>query len=806
YWTRHTRNTVRYHQATQTLTTLNTTLHLELGPHPTLTPHTPHTTPTLRTNHPEPHTLTTALATAHTHGFPVDWKELLPATAGRADLPTYRFQRRHFWFRAPRAWAREEDLGLLGTAVERADDGALLFTGALAPDRHPWLADHVIGGRPLVPGSLYVDLALRAGLRADTPVLDELTLHAPLPLPERGTLRLQVSVGAADEDGRRTLTVHSRPGDDGPWALHATGALRPEEIGGGNAEAAATAGEGPWPPADAEPLEVDDVYRRLRELGYDYGAGLRNVRAAWQDGESLLAEVHLGAGTDSERDPTAAGPAGTPAGAPAGTPEADAAGSGGEPFALHPALLDAALHLLPLRDISPLRDAGAGGGEHGPRVPFAWAGVRLAATGATAVRVRLVPTGDGSVSVLLSDLDGVPVASARSLALRAVPTTVAAAADDALFTLEWRPVTAAPTDPDRASASGSAADGVEVRRVAGGRPAEAVANEALTLVQNVLRDAAGAGQVTRLAVVTSAAVWTGTADPGIEPAVATAWGLLRSAMSEHPDRFLLVDTDGSPASERALTGALSFALSSGESQLALRGGQLLAPRLRRLATPPVSAPVSAPAPVTATATATQEGSGDEATREDQATRPEPGTVLITGATGALGGLIAERLVTRHGVRHLLLLSRRGPDAPGADTLLARLRDLGAEPRLVACDTADRESLAELLASIPAEHPLTDVVHAAGVLADGTVETLTPRHLTTTLTPKATAATNLHTLTHHHPLHTFLLFSSITATTGTPGQANYAAANAYLDALAHHRHTHHLPATSIAWGLWNPTPS
>ncbi|WP_154676955.1 type I polyketide synthase, partial [Parafrankia discariae] len=609
------------------------------------------------------------------------------------------FQRRHFWFQAPKAWAaRDEDL--LGAAVERADDGGLLFTGTLDLDRHPWLADHVISGRPLVPGSLFVDLALRAGLRADAPVLDDLTLQTPLLLPERGTLSVQVSVGGVDEHGSRALTVHSRPGEEDPWALHATGVLRQEEIAG--ADLPAPAAE-LWPPAGADPLDVADVYRRLGALGYDYGAGLRNVTAAWQAGDTLLAEVRLGAGADLDGN---TGETGDAAGA-AGTGRTD-----GELFALHPALLDAALHLLPLY-----------GGADGVRVPFSWTGVRLAAVGATTVRVRLTPAEDGSVSVLLADPDGLPVASARSLTLRAVPADAFAPATDALYTLEWHPVA---TDAATTGAAGTAGDlqaeGIELRRVAGGREAVVVAGEVLALVQDALaRDAdAEVGPGSRLAVVTSAAVWTGPADLDVDPAAATAWGLLRSAMSEHPDRFLLLDVDGDAASEAVLPVALATALRTGENQLALRAGRLFAPRLQRL--PASTAPT-----------------GGEPADEP---RHEQGTTLITGATGALGGLIAERLVTRHGVRHLLLVSRRGLDAPGADRLLARLRELGAHARLVACDTADRDALAALLATIPAEQPLTAVVHAAGVLDDGTIETLTPDRLTTTLTPKADAATHL----------------------------------------------------------------
>jgi polyketide synthase 12 len=179
-----------------------------------------------------------------------------------------------------------------------------------------------------------------------------------------------------------------------------------------------------------------------------------------------------------------------------------------------------------------------------------------------------------------------------------------------------------------------------------------------------------------------------------------------------------------------------------------------------------------------------------------------GTVLITGGTGMGGSALARHVVANHGVRQLMLLSRRGPDAPGASELAAELTAAGAQVSVVACDAADREALAKVLSDIPVQHPLSAVIHAAGVLDDAVVTSLTPERVDAVLRAKVDAAWNLHELTGDANVSAFVLFSSMAGLVGSSGQANYAAANSFLDGLAVHRRAHGLPAISLGWGLWD----
>ncbi|MET9774612.1 SDR family NAD(P)-dependent oxidoreductase [Streptomyces sp. NPDC006367] len=278
-----------------------------------------------------------------------------------------------------------------------------------------------------------------------------------------------------------------------------------------------------------------------------------------------------------------------------------------------------------------------------------------------------------------------------------------------------------------------------------------------------------------LVLVTRGAV--ATADTELpDPVAAAVWGLVRSAQSEAPGRILLVDTDADDA--EPVAAALGADLSADEPQAAVRSGQVMVPRLGRVRP-----------------SAGRRGANGPVWNPD-------GTVLVTGGTGVLGAAVARHLVTEHGIRDLLLVGRTGADAPGADTLDAELTGLGATVRIAACDLADRDALAALLDGIPADRPLTGVVHAAGVLDNALLTAMTPRQFDTVLGPKADGARHLHELTREADLSAFVLFSSTVGLFGGPGQGNYAAANAYLDGLAQHRWALGLPATSLAWGLWD----
>ncbi|GAA1934699.1 hypothetical protein GCM10009738_03230 [Kitasatospora viridis] len=757
YWYRNLRQTVRFGEVIAALAAEGHRVFVEASPHPVLSMAIAQAgedlvaVATLQRGDGGRSRWLTALAGAYAAGVEVDWATVTADGATKVALPTYPFQRQHYWPKtitgrgdAPSIGLERAGHPLLAAAVWLAEGDGLVLTGRLSLATMPWLADHAVHGAVLMAGTAFVDLAVHAGDLAGCGTLEELTLQEPLILPTAGGVQLQVQVGDSDGDsGRRTVTVSSRDGD-GEWVRHAVGILAPTGSEPAPAPLAA------WPPAGAEPVPVDDAYERLAQRGYLYGPAFQGLRQVWRAGDTVYAEVEL---------PQAA--------------EADAAG-----FGLHPALLDAALQGL----------LAAGDGSGGTGLPFAWSGVRLLADGARHLRVVLAP-GSGGVSVTAFDGVGQPVLQARSLALREIPAGQFAGAGrqvrQSLFTVDWVPLPQAPTAAVQWARHGESVPAPVVVAAVPAAPsgtsapqgAQLAAAAVLGWVQQWLADPETDGS--RLVI------WTQGAATGQDLAGAAVTGLVRSAQSEHPGRLVLVDVDPSagldPTRDADVDTVLAAALEADEPEVYVRpatDGGTVAAFGRRLVRAGTDEPGAAPA------------------------EWDPqGTVLVTGGTGTLGGELARHLVDDRGMRHLVLLSRRGPAAPGAARLVAELARSGAQVRIQAGDAADRDSLALVLAKIAAERPLTAVVHAAGVIDDVTVESLTPERMATVLAAKADAAWNLHELTEDAGLAGFVLYSSAASILGSPGQGSYSAANAFLDALATHRRDRQLAGQSLAWGLW-----
>ncbi|MEA2373149.1 MAG: hypothetical protein QOH12_3543, partial [Solirubrobacteraceae bacterium] len=694
------------------------------------------------------------------------------------DLPTYAFQRERYWLEPGRGVGDLAAAGLgvvehplLRTGQRLAGADEWLFTGSVSTATHPWVADHVVLDTIVLPATAFVDIALTAGDTVGCETLQELTFEAPLVLGGDEAMQLQVRVEGPDRDGRRAIAIYSRreisprDDDDRRWTRHASGAVAPG-IEAERSELIERLAAEAWPPEGADELDVDGVYDRLAQLGFAYGPSFMGVRAAWCRADELFADVSLDAR------------------------HVDEAGR----YGVHPALLDSAMHVV----VKLVPDSEDGTG----RMLFHWEGVRRYGGHGTSMRVRLGMVGDETWNVAALDESGAGILSVEAVVARRVaPEQLAMArrGGDTGLGLTWVevPVSSAngnrpsfallsdvePAGPgkrypglralDDAIDAGAQPPDVVLatthhsRDGSAGSAVRAAACRTLELLQAWLADERLPDS--RLVFVSREGV---AVDGDDIPDLGTAavWGLVRSAQSEHPGRFGLLDTDRDDASWHAA----SVLLSAGESQLALRAGVARVPRVARVTRGPAGGPAFDP----------------------------DGTVLITGGTSGLGALLARHLVSEHGVRRLLLASRRGPRAPAAGELEADLVRLGASPVLAACDVAEREQLSDLIASIAPEHPLTAVIHAAGVLDDSVIEALTPEQVDRVLRPKVDGALHLHELTAGRELTHFLMFSSFAATIGSPAQGNYSAANACIDALAQRRHAAGLPAKSLVWGPWS----
>ncbi|MFF4113444.1 SDR family NAD(P)-dependent oxidoreductase [Streptomyces sp. NPDC001714] len=532
HWVRQARETVRFADAVSLLAEEGVTAFVEAGPAAALGVAAEECVGpdagAVFASCEDARTTVEALAALHVHGVGVDWRSVYAESgARRRPLPTHPFRRQRYWLDTVR---RPHGSGhpLLGEPVPDADGPATRHTAVLSLDRHPWLADHVIGGRVVVPATVFAELAARADGSAGPVRLAELALHAPLVLAPGQGAQVQVVAGAPDGTGGRPVTVWGRQaGTPGPWTRHATATCAP-------AEAPPADTPGPWPPVDAERVGVD--YARLAGHGHGYGPAFRAVTALWRRDGETFAELAL--------------------------PPQEAATA--QSYALHPALFDAALHAALL-----VEEPGE------PRAPVACSGVTVYAAGAAAARAVVRRLGPDEFRVTLTDGAGLPLATVESVVTRAIP--VAARPSAETYRLAWRPVPAAGTaSPEYAL--------LDVARLAAELPQDApVPDRVRGLLDAVLgrvREWTAGARPGRLLVLTENA--TGD-DP--DPAEAAVAGLVRSAGSEHPGRIVLVDRRGTATT----TAALAAALRTGEPELALRDGVAMAPRLA-LADPPAAEP------------------------------------------------------------------------------------------------------------------------------------------------------------------------------------------------------------------------
>ncbi|MFE9825595.1 SDR family NAD(P)-dependent oxidoreductase [Streptomyces sp. NPDC005791] len=775
HWVTHARDTVRFADGVRHLGEQGVTRFLELGPDGVLSAMAQGCLddtgrlilPVLREDRPERTSLALAVGQLYASGTEIDRAPCFSGTDARVvELPTYAFQHERYWLEP---LAGEADLASAGlipmghpllAAAVQLDDGAVL-TGRLSTRRLPWLVDHRVGGALVVPGTALLETAARAAEQTGHGEVTELLLHAPLVIADGEATDVQVRIEATGTPGVSALHLLARCAGADEWTSHATGTLGGEPAAAPEGAESLTA----WPPAGAVALDVEHHYDELAARGLTYGPSFRGVRAVWRNDDELFAEVRL--------------------------PDAEAAQCGA--YLLHPALLDAVLHPLAAGELLP--DA------QGARLPFSWSAVRHHARGASALRVRMRREGPDTVRLTAWDTQGGPVIEAgvvlRPVSAAKLRLALSAGREEPLYRMVWEPLATASggqapsaqrcvvvgdgpvVEAAHDHLTGAAAAVDRIDGLAGTTPERVRAGLAAVLerIQSWLAGPRPEGE--RLVVITRQACSTGP-DVAVDPMHAAVWGLVRTVQTEHPGLVRLIDTDGTPDVPEGLSSAVAAAA----PQLAVRGGELLVPRLEH-----VEASAGAPPPAAA------DPGGDAGAGWANA------SVLVTGAGGVVGSALTRHVVATQGVGHVVLMSRRGAAGPGVTELADELRELGATVTVAACDAADRGQVAAVLADIPATHPLRGVIHAAGTLADNLVDTLTPDRLHAVLGAKVDAVHVLDAATRELELDWFVACSSVAGWWGTAGQANYAAANACVDALIEDRHRAGHRALSLAWGLW-----
>ncbi|APU21368.1 polyketide synthase family protein [Actinoalloteichus sp. GBA129-24] len=602
HWVSHVREPVRFHDAVEHTRAAGARVFLEVGPGSTLTGITKENFAgagvddavvlSPRGNRGAVEAFVGLLAQLHVRGGDVRWDALF-GPRGRVDLPTYAFERQRYWLDSP-AWTGSADVAaaglsapghpLLGAVVDHPGTGEVMFTGSWSLRTHGWLADHAVFGSVVVPATAYLDLALWVGDLVGCGAVEELSLAVPLVLPGSGDVRVRVVAGTADETGHRSLAVYSRAGEDGStaggWTRHAVGSLAPSAR-----RPAVPTDDTPslavWPPAGARRLDIGGLHDSLADNGFDFGPTFLGLREVWQRGD----EVHALATLPDAGDDSAAGG-----------------------FTMHPALLDATLRAVAAGTV-----LDADGGR--AWMPFSWSGVNLVGQCGTTVRARITPAGEGAVSVVVADEHGREIAHVDALTFRPASAEQLRAAlgghERSLFELRWRPLPPGGRETCRGrwgvlgATNGLAArlslagdDNVPLHAsvdevLAGTPPLHIVLclddflpdgldalveigsadTRVLGVVRRFLAEERLAG--TTLVVLTRLAIDTGGGECVESLAGASVWGLVRSAQTERPGRFRLVDIDD----EESSLVCLPEALGAGEDQLALRGGAVLVPRM-----------------------------------------------------------------------------------------------------------------------------------------------------------------------------------------------------------------------------------
>ncbi|AXW87083.1 polyketide synthase [Lonsdalea britannica] len=819
YWANQARRAVRFDAAIQWLQTHNTVVSLEVGPDGVLTALGRSSAATtasdqlsavvwvasLRKDREESRPFFAALAQLYAQGQPLDWTKLLPP-APPVTLPTYPFQQRRYWLQAPQGQATF-DGGLftvnhpfLHAGISLANQQGWIFTGQLDAAKQPWLLEHVVGDVAAVAGTVTAELMLFIGERIGCQRMDDLSLHTILPLERQAPAHIQLQIGEQDASGGRQAEAYfyipdpTQPSDLTPaWQRYATCHLVPDNT---------ATPEWPdlhspnWPPANAEPVDFSPLYEQLAEKGVVLGDSFQQLTHVWEYNDNLYVEATL----------------------------PPIQGEQGEDFILHPTILDAGLQAALIEKLDVETD------NHQPRLLFFLSGIRPYAKKVQHLRGHLVrkpstssALGYREYSLRLADDTGRAVAVVDSMILKSSSAQQNRSPQrPPFYRLLWREVepmaspttsvkplwitqqeTRLPCLSDITKEKSPHAVYADIHHALESFVPEPeyvailIAPKAdngdtfidhnpthhvLSALQAWLKDTRTTN--TPLVVVTQGAVAT-REDEGVPHlAQSPIWGLVRTAQLEYPGRFFLLDIDDIESTPWSLISTAIDALPH-TLQLALRAGEIRAPRLRKAA---------------ADGDLSAHNHTDPQESVCRNLNPD-GTVLITGGTGALGKTAARHLVERHGVRHLLLANRRGAEAPGTDALLEELTELGAQVTLIACDVADPKAVESLLNAIPETHPLTAIIHTAGTVDTATLDNMTAEQVDSVLQSKAVSAWNLHQLTLNNDLSAFVLYSSAVSILPQKAQGNYAAANAFLDALAHYRRHLGLPASAMAWGMW-----